>query len=249
MRSGLQWRSLPDILKLPDNEVHIWRATLELSPMDLSKLEENLSADERARAARFCFAKDRRHFVAARGVLRNILARYLHRDPDRLEFSYSASGKPTLRSESGVRFNLSHSGGLALYAITHNREIGVDLERGRSDFAWQEVAERFFSPREVDVLRSLPEGTQCDAFFECWTRKEAYLKARGEGLLLGLNTFEVSVDATEVPALLSSEGDAQEALGWSFREFVPEAGYMAALAVKGHEWTLRFWQWPEDSTN
>jgi 4'-phosphopantetheinyl transferase len=206
-----------------------------------------LSEDEGARAARFYFQKDREHFIVARGLLRSILGRYLDSEPSTLRFSYSNYGKPALvgAEEAALRFNLSHSGGLALLAVTRGREIGVDLERVRPDFVDDQIAERFFSPREVARLRALPPGVQLEAFFTCWTRKESYIKAHGEGLSLPLDGFDVTLTPGEPAALLSTRGDLREAALWSLRALHPWPGYVAALAVEGHDWQLKTWRWPE----
>jgi len=179
------WSPPPATLGLGSNEVHVWRADLALKVSGLPRLQQFLSADEKTRARRFHFQKDREHFVVARGILRSILACYLEMDPRQLRFCYSPYGKPALAWESGrsgLRFNVSHAHGLALYAITCGRELGVDVEFNRTDLAGEQIAEQFFSPREVVALRALPKKMQQEAFITCWTRKEAYIKARGEGL-------------------------------------------------------------------
>jgi 4'-phosphopantetheinyl transferase len=140
---------------------------------------------------------------------------------------------------------VSHSQELGLYAITRNRRIGVDLEYIRTDFACEQVAERFFSSREKTTLCTFPTKMKHEAFFTCWTRKEAYIKARGEGLSLPLNQFDVSMTPGEPALLENTRGDPQEASRWSLQELRPRTGYMAALAVEGHDWRLRCWNWQE----
>lgn len=227
---------------MPTEEVHVWRAALEADPADLERLQETLAPDERARAAQFHFPKDRRHFLAARGALRDILARYLHREPARLQFRYGAAGKPALATVSEgheLRFNLSHSDGLALYAITRGGEIGIDVERIRAEVAEERVAERFFSAQEVSALRGLPTHLQAEAFFNCWTRKEAYVKARGEGLRIPLDSFDVSL-IPGAPAAFLRGAESQ----WSLQAFIPAPDYVAAVAAEGRDWRMRLWQWP-----
>jgi 4'-phosphopantetheinyl transferase len=234
------------VLTLRRDEVHVWRAELALDPADFIKLQETLAPDERERAARFRFLKDRQRFIAARGVLREVLARYLNQDPARLEFCYGPSGKPTLAAGMGageLRFNLSHSHGLALYAITRRREIGVDLEYVRPQLAEEQIAERFFSRHEVEALRALPASIQPEAFFHCWTRKEAYIKARGEGLAVPLDSFDVSLAPGEPPALLSVRSDPREAARWSLETLSPGSGYVGAVAAEGSDWSIRLWRW------
>ena len=144
-----------------------------------------------------------------------------------------------------IRFNLSHSHGKALYAVSRGREIGVDLEFIRGDLEAEQIAERFFSHSEIETLRALPLSLRKHAFFLCWTRKEAYIKARGEGLSLPLDQFDVSLIPGEPAALLSTQSDSDEALRWSLRNLTPASGYAAALATEGRDWTLSCWQWPQ----
>ena len=242
------WRSPPETLVLGGDEVHVWRATLDRTPSQIQSFLHNLAADEQARAERFYFERDREHFIVARGVLRAILGGYLNRVPGCLSFCYSSHGKPALAGESdgdAIRFNVSHSHGVALYAVTRGREVGIDLERIRFDLAVAEIAERFFSRREVAMLRTLPAEVQRQAFFRCWTRKEAYIKARGEGLSLPLDQFDVSLAPGEPAAVLGTQRDPSEASRWSLQELTPAPGYVAALAVERHGWRLTCWQWPD----
>jgi 4'-phosphopantetheinyl transferase len=242
------WSLPPKTLLLGDNEVHVWRASLELPSSRVQRLQGNLSEEELERAERFHFQRHRSHFISARGLLRTILGRYLKIEPRRLRFRYGPKGKPGLAgdtSRGGLRFNVSHSHNLALYAVTHGRQIGVDVERIRPDLAGEKIAERFFSPREAATLRELPAEMQQEAFYTCWTRKEAYLKAVGEGITLRLDQFEVSVTPGEPAVLLSINGDPKEASYWSLKGLGPGPGYVGALAVKGHGWDLRCWRWEE----
>jgi 4'-phosphopantetheinyl transferase len=239
------WRSAPETLLLRRNEVHVWRAALDVPESDVRRLGSTLAGDERQRAERFVFQRDRTHFVVARGLLRVLLGRYLEHDPQRLRFVYGTYGKPELATVSGgtdLRFNVSHSHGLALYAVTRQRDIGVDVEGIRPEVAQETIAEHFFSPREVAVLRALPATLQATAFFACWTRKEAYIKARGDGLSLPLDQFVVSLAPGESAALLYTGWDPQEAARWALQNLAPGPGYMAAVAVAGHDWQLTCWE-------
>jgi medium-chain acyl-[acyl-carrier-protein] hydrolase len=243
------WQAVNEVPELPADVVHVWRTPLEQPKEYLEALNKTLSLDERQRAERFYFEKDRRHFVAGRGILRALLARYLRRDPAALEFAYNPQGKPTLAGGAGdLRFNLAHSHGLALVAVAQRREVGVDLERIRPEFAGDQVAERFFSPAEVAALRTLAEDQRQDAFFACWTRKEAYMKATGKGLSLGLDCFEVSVIPGQA-ALLSTRHDPSAANRWSLCDLVPGPGYAGALAVEGRDWGLWCADWPGPAAN
>jgi 4'-phosphopantetheinyl transferase len=246
------WRSPPEALVLGRNEVHVWQATLNQAPSQIQSFQHNLAADEQARAERFYFERDRDHFVVARGVLRAILGGYLNRAPECLTFCYGSHGKPVLAEEAGgdaIRFNVSHSYGMALYAVARGREVGIDLERIRFDLAVAEIAERFFSRREAAMLRALPTAAQYQAFFRCWTRKEAYVKARREGLSLPFDQFDLSPVPAESDAAPGTQPDPSETSRWSLQELTPAPGYVAALAVEGHGWRLSCWQWSDPRQN
>lgn len=235
-------------MTLEKNEVHVWRASLKLPGPEVQALHHSLTKEELERADRFHFQRHRAHFIVARGLLRTILSRYLKIEPRRLRFRYGPKGKPELAGDTsrrGLRFNISHSHGLALYAVTDDRQIGVDVERIRPDVTGEKIAERFFCPREAATLRELPAEVRQQAFYTCWTRKEAYLKAIGKGITLRLDQFEVSVTPGEPAVLLSINGDPKEASYWSLKELDPEPGYVGALAVKGHGLDLRCWRWEE----
>jgi 4'-phosphopantetheinyl transferase len=241
------WALSPTAPTLGDAEIHVWRATLDVESHQSRALEATLSPEERARASRFIFPRDRDRFIVARGMLRAILARYAGIEPARLQFRYSARGKPSLVPGVGdpdLRFNLSHSQGLALYALARGRELGIDLEWIRPGVADELIAERFFAPREAASLRSLPPSQQAEAFFACWTRKEAYIKAKGEGLYLALQEFEVSLLPGEPAALLNTRGDPAEAARWSLYSLAPGPGFTGALAAEGARCRVLSWQWP-----
>jgi 4'-phosphopantetheinyl transferase len=246
--SVASWRSPPESVVLGSEEVHVWRAPLDQAPSQIQSFFHNLAADEQARAGRFYFQKDREHFIVAHGVLRAILGGCLNQAPECLSFCYSSHGKPALAGESDgetIRFSVSHSHGIGLFAVTRGREVGIDLERIRFDLAIEEIAERFFSPREFAMLQTLPAGVQRQAFFNCWTRKEAYIKARGGGLSLALDQFDVSLTPGKPAALLGTQPDPSEASRWSLEELSPAPGYAAALAAEGHGWRPVCWQWPD----
>lgn len=203
------------------------------------------------RAELFHFEQDRKRFIVGRGVLRTILALYLGTEPSRLQFCYGPHGKPYLADRLGdatLRFNLAHSHELALYAFTRGREIGVDLEYIRYMPGVEQIAARFFSTRENAVLHALPTSQKQEAFFNCWTLKEAYIKAIGNGLAQPLDKFDVSLAPGEPARLLSVEGAPEEASRWSLKALTPAPGYVAALAVEGHDWRLTYWQFPESTS-
>ncbi len=207
-----------------------------------------LTADEQTRAARFHFPRDRRQYIVARGTLRLLLARYLGQTTGTLRFGATEYGKPFLLRADGlpdteIAFNVSHSHELALLAFARSMRVGVDVEYMRPELAEERIAERFFSPREVAVLRGLPAAQQPAAFFRCWTRKEAFVKARGEGLSLPLHSFDVSLAPDEPAALLHVATDLAEAGRWTIHTLTPTLpGYMAALAVEGRDFALSCYQ-------
>lgn len=225
---------------LPENEVHLWRIDLSAVATAENRWQKTLSADERTRAARFHFERDRRHFTATRALLRTILASYVAADPPDLVFRYSEREKPSLDSQfSAVQFNVSHSGNAALMAFARRRELGVDIEIIRDDFDPSALAHRFFSKHEQIQLAALDPSEKFPGFFRCWTRKEAYIKAVGTGLSLPLDQFDVSIRAGEQNALLATRPEAAEAAEWSLREVPVTDGYIAALCVRGREWKLK----------
>lgn len=241
-----QWREPPASLALSADEVHVWRASLNHSQHRLQHLRGTLAPEESERAARFHFERDRKHYIAARGLLREILSRYLKLSPESLRFKYTSYGKPYLTDECGgewLRFNVSHAGELALYAVSREREVGVDIELIRTDIEHQQIATQFFSEQEVVSLLALPAHLQQEAFFLCWTRKEAYIKGIGEGLSLPLHSFDVSLTPGEPAALLAVRGDAQETARWTLKALEPGPGYRAALVAEGRDWQLKCWQW------
>ena len=226
-------------LSLPADEVHVWLAKLDDHSAD--SLKVMLAADELARSARFHFDRDRNHFIVARALLRKLLAAYLDVGAGELQISYAEKGKPSLEDNRGspLKFNLAHSHEFAIYAFSWNREVGIDLEFMREDLADEKVAERFFSQSEIKSLRELPAELRKQAFFDCWTRKEAYIKARGEGLSIPLNEFDVSLQPGEVAALLRNHKDPGEVARWSMQSVAVPAGYVGALVASGRDWRLK----------
>jgi 4'-phosphopantetheinyl transferase len=234
-------------MALSGGEVHIWRAALNLAPPQVRCLREFLSDDEVQRADRFVFERDRTHFTVARGLLRLILGRYLQCDPRTLRFHYSAYGKPALvppADRAGLVFNVSHAHGLALFAVARSGVLGIDIEYIRPIPEVEQIARQFFSAQEQSALRALPADQRLTAFFACWTRKEAYIKARGEGLSLPLDQFDVSLAPGAPAKLLAVASDEREHTRWALRSLDPGPGYVAALAIEGQGWTSRCWRWP-----
>lgn len=234
---GAQWGVDGDTgtghaLPLSADEVHVWRGRLVLRPGTAERIAQVLSPDELERARRFHFARDRERYISGRAQLRQLLGRYLDADPSQLVFAYGPYGKPIL-PESGIHFNLSHSGEIALAAVTRAGEIGVDLELADEDFARERIAEHFFSPGEVAALRALADELQPRAFLTCWTRKEAFIKARGDGLSLALDSFDVSLAPGQPAAILRTAWSKSDPTEWSLSDLSDvDAGYIAALAVR-----------------
>jgi 4'-phosphopantetheinyl transferase len=228
------WSAAPQSLSLSEGEVHVWRAELEQPHETLESFDRILDTDERERASRFHFEKHRRRFVVARGILRTLLARYLNAQPEELRFSYTGYGKPALDVEHRrVRFNASHSHELALFAFVLDHEIGVDVEHVNRDFASEEIARRYFSASEVETFNKLSKEEQPPAFFRCWTRKEAYIKAIGEGLSHPLDAFDVTFAPGEPARLLRVARDPESVARWSMADLDVGSAYAAAVAVQG----------------
>ena len=205
-----------------------------------------LSTDERARAGKFHFEVDRKRHIIGRGLSRRLLGHCLGRPGEELRFEYNEFGKPRLAAGlfPHLQFNVSHSGELVLVALTIGRDLGIDVERMQRDMATEQIAARFFSTNECRTLAALAPELQCAAFFACWTRKEAYLKARGDGLSLPLTQFDVAFAPGDEPRLLETRHDPAEARRWTMQTFNPLHGCKAALVVEGSDWKLKCWDWP-----
>lgn len=221
------WLSPPEDLVLRKDEVHVWRASLKLTAPELNVLQELLSDDEIKCAGNYHFQKDRDDFIASRGGLRLILAKYLNRAPEKLHFCYGAHGKPALAEDTGektISFNVAHSNGLALYAVASQMEVGIDLEYIRSDQTAEVIAEQFFSQKEIAALNALTGEARQKAFYTFWARREACLKAQGVGLAFNLRKADFQNDDDLSVSNLDVESD-----------------YAAALAVEGQDYKLTCW--------
>ena len=238
------WRSPERPPTLQENNVHVWRVSLQPSPGEIARRARLLSADERERAARFVFQRHRRRYIAARGALRLLLSHYLALPPASLFFSYSYYAKPYLADGCGdgrLQFNVSHSHELALLAFTYDRRLGVDVERRREVSDAEALARHYFSTKEIEALAATPAEQRSLAFLQGWTRKEAYIKAIGEGLSRPLDSFDVALGPGRPAALLAVRSDPTEAARWRLVALAPHPQYVAALAVEGQEWQLSRW--------
>lgn len=226
---------------LDDQEVQVWRIALDVSPDHQKALASLLSPEEEFRAQQYYFEQDRVRFTACRGWLRALLGRFLGVEPWTLSFAHGPEGKPALAKpfqQADLRFNVSHSQGLAVVAVARGREVGIDLEQVRPlQDAWK-IVEQFFSPNEKLFLTHLPASQQLEAFFHCWTRKEAVLKARGDGLSFPLDHIEVSLLPGEPPKVVTVLDQPGEAARWQLADLVPDPDFIGALAVEGRDWTL-----------
>ena len=247
--TGTAWPEPDGFPTLDADAVHVWRIALAVSDAEQARRASVLSADEAARAARFHFERDRRRWTAARGAVRAVLAGYLGAAAASLSFRLGIHGKPALESPpaADLEFNVSHSGELALCAVSRARAVGVDVEAIRPDFATRETARRFFSPAESAALEALPSTQQVEAFFACWTRKEAYMKARGTGIALGLDRFEVSLEPGRPAALLAAHDEPAAAARWRLVALAPGPGYAGALVTDGPA-RLLCWQWSTEGS-
>ncbi len=230
-----QRRSTASELALLDNEVYVWQASTAWAEKRHGQCATLLSPDERTRAERFYFEADRARFILVRGMLRRLLGRYMQIDPAQVEFSYGEFGKPEVKcaGEARVRFSVSHSGDMALFAITRARRVGVDVERVRAMSGDGRFAAQLFAASENARLAALGEQERRGAFFQLWTAKEAYLKAVGMGLTMPLDRVEVALGENEPMRLASLDGDVHEAQPWQLERINVGPDYKAALAVEG----------------
>ncbi|NOX92125.1 MAG: 4'-phosphopantetheinyl transferase superfamily protein [Gammaproteobacteria bacterium] len=239
--SKFKWISPPADLAIPDDEVHLWQASLDQPHSRIQELEHLLCPEEKLRAGNFMFDKHRRRFIAGRGFLRSILGGYLNQQAASLEFFYGPWGKPELVSgniHDRLYFNVSHSHEMALYAISRNRQVGVDVEYLRAKQDVENIAQSYFYPSECKAIHSLSAEKKKEAFFKAWTVKEAYAKATGEGLSV-LEQVETSIPPDGPAALLNIHGNPDAMTRWSSCQIHPSQGYMASLVVEGRGWNLR----------
>lgn len=229
--------SCQDKLLLSNDEVHVWHFFFDREEPHISELELTLSEDELFKAERFYFQKDKQRFVIAHGILRKILGKYLNCEPGQLNFSYGSYGKPTINGMTEgntLCFNMSHSHGLCLFAFTRNRKVGVDVEKICPLPNAEEIVKNYFSHTEILEFIMVPAHQKIDAFYNCWTRKEAFLKATGDGLNRSLDSFEVSLAPGKPVQLLNENINHTASSRWSLFELNPAPCFVGALAVEGN---------------
>jgi 4'-phosphopantetheinyl transferase len=235
---------------LDQEDVHVRIACLDRPHSEQSYFESILAKDEMDRANRFYFHKDRARFVAGRGLLRIILSSYVGVPPGEIIFTYGSRGKPALQPEidqPAIEFNLAHSHGMAIYAITQDRPVGVDIEFIQADFPVEDVATNFFSVAELSMLQALPRKLRVEAFFKCWTRKEAFIKALGDGLSCPLADFDVSLMSGEPAKLLNVGWAPEETSRWCIEDINAVAGCAAAVVFSGSRRRLHVSHWDLNS--
>ena len=243
------WNEPPTHPLLSRQEVHIWRAFLEVPSQSVQKLKGSLSIDERMKAERFSFERDRNQFIAARGILRLILGCYLSIEPGAIQFCYDKNGKPRLQNafgKTGVQFNLSHSEGLAMYVFTKDHEVGVDIEYMLDMPESKEIVEQFFSVRERVIFDTLPTSEKQETFFNWWTRKEAFTKAVGTGLSYPLDSFDALLAERKSVDSLVILGDVQGGPRWTIWDVRPAEEFAGAVAVEGRGRDIQCWQWQNE---
>lgn len=225
---------------LGQDEVRIWHGSIEFGSDEIRSFSEILCEEERQRAQRFHFDKHRNRYVASRAMLRMLIAGQIGLKPAAVQFQYTKYGKPYLARGvdppaspvADLHFNVSHSEGYAAFVLAGGRKVGVDVERIRNDFNVMDLAERFFSASEKEALRRIPEASAAEAFFRCWTRKESYIKAIGEGLSHPLDQFDVSLEPDPENALVGTRPNANVSELWMIQPFATEAGFVGAVAVE-----------------
>lgn len=237
------WKSSLPHFFLDTNKAHVWKADLSLDSDKVFGCYELLCADEQARAKKFRFLKDKIHFIAARGILRKLLGQYLGKPPEEIIFEYGKNGKPSIQHFSTLQFNVSHSKGIGLFGFVEEFPLGIDVEWVQPGIEFDVLIPRFFSKAEAQCFLHLDQTQIPIAFFNCWTRKEAFIKAKGDGLSFPLQEFEVSLLPGERPELKSTHWDPLEKDLWSLFGFEVSENYVGALAIEGKLDEIDFYEW------
>lgn len=236
------WNPAPSEIVLENHSVHLWCANLNISTKKQEEYWNYLSQEEQARSQRFRFEKHKNHFIAARGILRILIGRYLKTNPSDIYFEFGEFGKPFLSKHKNLQFNISHSEDYALFGFTLNNSIGVDIEYTLKEIDFNAIAPRFFAPNEVEKLFALPSFKQVEGFYSCWTRKEAFIKAIGNGLSLPLDQFEVTLEPEEETRLVAINWNPDEVAEWNLSSCIINKNYICALALKGKLESINYWE-------
>jgi 4'-phosphopantetheinyl transferase len=222
---------LDSLRNIPPDEIHIYQTNLDKSPAEINNFKKLMSVDELQKAARFKFDIDRNNYITGRGFLRTILSQYLNTSPEDIMFSYAEKGKPYVK-DIEIKFNLSHSKNYAVYAIALNTEVGIDIEYLKNIPDAYDISERFFSEEEREELKKMNEDRISLAFLNCWTRKEAFIKAVGEGLSYPLADFSVSISPGSEPGILWIKKNINEVKEWTLYNIKTDQSYISSVAVK-----------------
>ncbi len=241
-----EWCEMSEVPALGQSEIHVWRINLARQFIGDERRQSCLSAEEQQRAASFRFAQDQKRFVARRVILRQLLAAYLKKGPELVRFEFTSTQKPFLpdqRAANEIRFNTSHSADWALIAISSGIELGVDLEQCRAMTDAEDLARAFFSNAEINELAQMPQALKLRAFFNGWTRKEAFVKAIGLGFSYPFNRFSVSLAADKPAALLEVADDPEALKKWSLISLEVAPDVSAALVFEGKPSRVKFFEW------
>ena len=221
-------------LSLPSDHLHIWSVCKNAHEDRLATYWDLLDATEKSRALKYRFQKDRSCFIIARGVLRLLIGNYLESAPDQIEFQFGYNGKPFVLNNRALQFNISHSGDTILLGFIQEHTIGIDVEYTKRKVDVKKIAKLFFSEEEVISLFALDQTYHTQAFYNCWTRKEAFIKAMGSGLAFPLDQFVVSLDSTKEATLIDTKWDKKEKEKWMLHAIEPSKDYIGAVSVKGN---------------
>ncbi|WP_299119090.1 4'-phosphopantetheinyl transferase superfamily protein [uncultured Winogradskyella sp.] len=230
---------------LTPNTLHIWSLNFVVNDNAFNKYHNLLSDDEKERASRFKFFKDKRCYVVTKGILRLLSGQYLNKDAKAIKFEYEKYGKPKFKHKTNLNFNVSHSGDLAIIGFIYDHTIGVDIEKIKNDFDTFDIASKFFSKQEINALREIPTQQQHLAFYRCWTRKEAFIKAKGSGLSFPLNEFSVSLDSDLDAEVLWTKWNTGEKHQWKLSSFIPSKDYIAAHIVDSKIENIQYFNWAD----
>ncbi|MGB5418188.1 4'-phosphopantetheinyl transferase family protein [Algibacter sp.] len=216
------------------NQTQIWFINFDISEQEIASLNNFLSEDEILKASKFRFQKDKKSSIITRGVLRLLSSKYLNTKPGEIKFKYGEFGKPEFDLDTEIKFNVSHSGNMAVIGFVLNDDIGIDIEEIKSNFDVSEIAKSHFSSLEIKALNNLPKAEQVKGFYRCWTRKESFIKAKAKGLSFPLDSFSVSINSDKNAKLLETNWDKNEKDLWKLYSFTPQENYLGAVSVKGN---------------